>query len=82
MIGVRLLKFLRNQNLSHLRLVRNDSAVRAGSSLFWSRGRVADSPTRDRMLLSCKICAFGIILIHPGMAAECTAVNIVTRSKE
>ena len=31
-----------------------------------------------RMLLSCKICAFGIILIHPGMAAECTAGNIVT----
>ena len=31
-----------------------------------------------RMLLSCKICAFGIILIHPGMAAECTAGDIVT----
>ena len=30
-----------------------------------------------RMLLSCKICAFGIILIHPGMAAECTAGDIV-----
>ena len=31
-----------------------------------------------RMLLSCKICAFGIILIHPGMAAECTAGDFVT----
>ena len=31
-----------------------------------------------RMLLSCKICAFGITLIHPGMAAECTAGDIVT----
>ena len=25
-----------------------------------------------RMLLSCKIYAFGIILIYPGIAAECT----------
>ena len=32
-----------------------------------------------RMLLRYKICAFGITLIHPGMAAECTAGNIVTR---
>ena len=31
-----------------------------------------------RMLLSYKICAFGIILIYPGMAAECTAGDIVT----
>ena len=31
-----------------------------------------------RILLSCKICAFGITLIHPGMAAECTAGDIVT----
>ena len=35
-------------------------------------------PGSLRMLLRCKICAFGITLIHPGMAAECTAGDIVT----
>ena len=31
-----------------------------------------------RLLLRCKICALGITLIHPGMAADCTAGDIVT----
>ena len=45
----------------------------------WILGRMVGVGLLEflRILLSCKICAFGITLIYPGIAVECTVGNIV-----